>query len=223
MRGALNSISDQSETPSWYQIYHDPVLIQQRKDTHLKKLKRLKILEAERGASILDICSGSGEALDILREHQFNSLFGTDIDRRPPLSNPPTHHYVCSNACYLPFRSQSFDWVLCLHSLHHLKSIEAIQLFLGEAIRLLKPHGRLALVDHYDSWQLRLALWFLFKPWFTLTKRLKLFRLQHEQEKEYFYRYLDQWHEIAPIIQSRELKTLLFEKDPFFFYYVGVR
>jgi ubiquinone/menaquinone biosynthesis C-methylase UbiE len=57
----------------------------------------------------------------------------------------------------LPFDEQTFDWVLCCSSLHYFRQPERA---LAEFARVLKPTGRLLLLDWCrNPWHCRLINW----------------------------------------------------------------
>jgi ubiquinone/menaquinone biosynthesis C-methylase UbiE len=52
--------------------------------------------------------------------------------------------FVCADAAHLPFARGRFDAVVSMNALHHLKHWKAV---LEEALRVLKPSGKLVLAD----------------------------------------------------------------------------
>jgi ubiquinone/menaquinone biosynthesis C-methylase UbiE len=57
----------------------------------------------------------------------------------------------------LPFGEQTFDWVLCCSSLHYFRQPERV---LAEFVRVLKPSGRLLLLDWCrNPWHCRAINW----------------------------------------------------------------
>jgi SAM-dependent methyltransferase len=66
----------------------------------------------------------------------------TDIVRVPWLD-------AVVDAQWLPFRTASINNVVLFDALHH---IECVRLFFDEAVRVLKPGGRILIVDPYISW-----------------------------------------------------------------------
>lgn len=56
---------------------------------------------------------------------------------------------VVADAQDLPFENQSFDNIVMFDVLHH---IENVTLFFNEALRVLRPGGRIAMMEPYISW-----------------------------------------------------------------------
>lgn len=88
----------------------------------------------------LEIGGGSGN----LKEFAPN-VFSTDVMPLPWLDG-------IANAQNLPFPNQSFDNVVLFDVLHH---IENVSLFFNEALRVLRPGGRVVMMEPYIS----LASW----------------------------------------------------------------
>ena len=92
----------------------------------------------------LELGGGTGN----LKEFSPN-VFCTDIVKVPWLD-------AVVDAQSLPFKKNSLDNVVLFDVLHH---IENPRLFFNEAVRTLKPGGRVVIVDPYIS----LASWFIYK------------------------------------------------------------
>jgi SAM-dependent methyltransferase/DNA-directed RNA polymerase subunit RPC12/RpoP len=66
-------------------------------------------------------------------------VIGVDVDPKE-LARNPLLASVCAESDKLPFASQSFDLIICNHSLEHILDVPAT---LGEIRRVLTPDGRL--------------------------------------------------------------------------------
>src|SRR5260221_3382285 len=141
------------ESEAWKQAYRDPQLVARRSKKHRQKLERLGILSWPRNTRLLDLCCGTGEMLRILHTEGFSNLSGIDVTLDPELRKESWLDLKAGVASTLPYPEQSFDAVICLHSLHHLGGIAGVSAALNESWRVIKPGGRLALIDHYDSAQ----------------------------------------------------------------------
>ena len=112
----------------------------------------IEIVTTQPGQRVLDVACGLGGTLSALAErHTDTMLVGLNIDRRQleicrDIAPPPSGSLalVEGDACALPFAARSFDQILCVEAMFHFRSR---QIFLGEAARLLRSGGLLALSD----------------------------------------------------------------------------
>jgi ubiquinone/menaquinone biosynthesis C-methylase UbiE len=212
------------ETANWHAAYGNEQLVARRTSSHKRKLRRLGALDLPRSARILDLCCGMGEALRILHDEGYTDLSGTDITIDPGLRKEPWAKLTESDAVALPYEAGSFDAVVCMHSLHHLGGTVRIGKTFDECVRVLAPGGRLMVIDHYDSPQLRAIFWGLSKPWLTWpTSGLRSFRKQHEEEWPYMYEYLDAWHGVRAMLRALPLEPVVERRGLVFFYYAGLK
>jgi SAM-dependent methyltransferase len=212
------------ESNRWHEAYKDARLIKRRASSHKRKLERLGVFDLPRESRVLDVPCGTGEALRILRDHGFTHITGSDITADPDLRAEPWLRVDEADACSLPYEDGSFDVVMSLHSLHHLGGPVRVGKAFDEWVRVLRPGGKLMLVDHYDSPQLRLAFWGLSKPWATWpSKGLRRFREQLEEERSYLYDYLDAWHSIPVLLQGLPCDVQVDRRGAFFFYWAGTK
>lgn len=120
------------------------------KDDYPQMLEELK---REPFEDVLDVGCGTGAVLELLNgEYPNKRLVGLDLTpgmidvaRAKQLDNV---RFVVGDAEALPFGSQSFDAVLCSNSFHHYPHPEK---FFSEAVRVLRPGGRLILRDYTSN------------------------------------------------------------------------
>lgn len=206
----------------WYDCYGRASLKNRRLKTHRKKIKRTGILNAPKDARILDVCCGQGEMLDLLRDEGFLNLTGVDVmpkEQLESLTQHPGWTYLESDATRLPFEKESFDWILCMHALHHLAGPENIEIFLSRAVELLKPGGNLCVVDHFDSPLLRSIFGLIESPLGNLFPWTRSFRVQLREEHADIWGYLNQWPQVKAKVQAERFSGSLYEEKLFFFYF----
>jgi ubiquinone/menaquinone biosynthesis C-methylase UbiE len=222
MSGEATSHELHQESVEWQRAYRDPKLVARRMRKHRTKLERLGVLSWPRDTRILDLCCGTGEVLRILHTEGFKQLCGVDVTADPALQKEPWLELKAGDGRALPYAEKSFDAVLCMHALHHLGGVDGIRAALGEAMRILKPGGRLALIDHHNSAQLQLAFWSCRQAWLAWpTSGLRSFRKQLNEEWPYLTEYLSAWPSVRTTIDDLGCKAELDQKGLFFFYWVG--
>lgn len=127
------------------------------------------------GASILDLCSGSGDSVNFLQREGF---YAKGVDRPGVLGHARAKYPHLSEffspwegGDKLPFPDQSFDGVLCECSLSLFQDKEAI---LGEVQRVLKKEGLFLLSDMTDQMPQELS-GFSLLDWQDESRHLKAF------------------------------------------------
>lgn len=85
----------------------------------------------------LEVGGGTGNLKEFSQD-----VLCTDITRLPWLD-------AVTDAQFLPFLANSLDNIVLFDTLHH---IENVTLFLDEALRTLRPYGRIVIMDPYISW-----------------------------------------------------------------------
>jgi len=101
--------------------------------------------------TVLDIATGGGHVTKLLAPH-VKQVFATDItvemlkEARQFLEQYASNvHFIVADAENLPFLDESFDLVTCRIAAHHFSNADE---FIREAYRVLKPGGKLLLVDN---------------------------------------------------------------------------
>jgi ubiquinone/menaquinone biosynthesis C-methylase UbiE len=102
----------------------------------------------------LDLCCGTGAAMEILRPLCRKGVVGLDfsagvlsVARRNAAPGGARVHYVRGNALALPF-GPVFDVVVCFGALGHILRRDQLG-FVSEVARVLRPGGRFVFVSSY--------------------------------------------------------------------------
>jgi len=140
-----------------------------------RALEALKLSGTER---VLDIGCGTGELERLLRgRYPLATLVGVDVTpqmlavAQEKFRDDAKATFLLAPADSLPFAPAEFDAVVSCNMLHHVRSVDGL---LRECARVLRPGGRLVLVDWCrDAWHCRLAHY-----WLRLVKRsyVKMYR-----------------------------------------------
>ncbi len=110
-----------------------------------------KLVGPEKIEALLDLGTGTGRILELF-QNQYRRAIGVDASRdmlavaRANLDRAGVHHATVrlGDIFNLPLEGQEFDLVIIHQVLHFLDQPE---LAIAEAARMLKPGGRLAIVD----------------------------------------------------------------------------
>ncbi len=134
---------------------------------HLRVARHLKA----QGRYLLDAGSGPiqyPEYLEYSRGYRYRVCADISITALQEARNRVGEHglFVVTDVANLPFKPESFDGVVSLHTIHHLPEQEHLQAY-DELYRVLKPGSSAAVVNGWPS--SRLMSWF--NPLFQLINR----------------------------------------------------
>jgi len=206
------------ETAVWLSAHYEEPHHQRRTAKLPRKLAKLGVLDLPRGARILDACCGKGEALAVLRRRGFERLVGVDGHQYEDWRRLPGARFVASDAQQLPFADGEFDAVLILHALHHLRDTEGVKSFLQECFRVLKPGGRLFVLDFPGSPLIRVLFWLLRARLGTVTPGLRNFARILDEEWPYIEVYLREWGATRDALASSAFEVERHTRDAFLYY-----
>jgi demethylmenaquinone methyltransferase / 2-methoxy-6-polyprenyl-1,4-benzoquinol methylase len=105
--------------------------------------KAVKSLQLSPGSKVLDLACGTG---DLCRELAKRGYRPVGVDRSAGMlaAQRTTAPLIRGDALVLPFRSNSVDGVVCGFALRNFSSLKP---FLRECARVLRPGGRVALLE----------------------------------------------------------------------------
>ena len=206
------------ESDAWHAVYGREAERRRRRGAMPRKLALLGVDAAPRPSAVLDLCCGHGEALETLHSLGFRNLHGLDLAVDDALAADSRFHVTAGDATHVDAPDASFDWILNIHAMHHFATAENVRLFLNECHRLLKPGGRLGIVDFPASPQIRLAFWWFRQNVGLWTPYLKTFG-HHIQEEWHFLRnYLPQWPTVRRMLLAGPFEVERHRRRLFYFY-----
>jgi malonyl-CoA O-methyltransferase len=141
---------------------------------------------------LLDVGCGKGRYARVLREQNpAVRLTGLDISEKMLLSVPAGINKISAIMTDLPFADRSFDGIYATESLEHAVDIERA---ISEMCRVLRPGGKLAIIDkNADQWgKLKTPAW---ERWFN---RRELEKLLSRHCRSVRSEPISYWEDVAP-------------------------
>lgn len=144
------------------------------------------------GLRVLDVGCGKGRFARILREQEPRAeIWGLDISDEMLRYVPEGIHTRAGSMTELPFEDGLFDGAYATESLEHAVEIEKA---VAEICRVVKPGGRIAIIDkNADYWgKLETPEW---ERWFT---REELKKLLARHCRKVSSRFISYWEDVEP-------------------------
>jgi ubiquinone/menaquinone biosynthesis C-methylase UbiE len=172
--------ADEENFPSTIdpRIYHVQLLLE-----HLGELN---------GQRVLDVGCGKGRFARVLNEkYPQSSIVAFDLAEAMLRHVPPPLHACAGSMISLPFQTASFDCAYAIESLEHAVDIDTA---VAEICRVVKPGGRIAIIDkNAAQWgRLKTPEW---EKWFD-RKQLESLLAKHCRQVS--SRPISYWEDVAP-------------------------
>jgi ubiquinone/menaquinone biosynthesis C-methylase UbiE len=144
------------------------------------------------GKRILDVGCGKGRFARVFHQQQPEAeLWGLDISEEMLRFVPEGIHTRAGSMTELPFETAWFDGAYATESLEHAVEIEKA---VSEICRVVKPGGRIAIIDkNAEHWgRLETPEW---EKWFSRTELERLLRRHCRQVSS---RLISYWEDVEP-------------------------
>lgn len=174
---------------------------------NFRQSKAIEQMDLKNGTKVLDVGCGTGWAVsNIINNFRGVKAFGMDISHgmlvkaKSEIEQSKPNRYINADAEGLPFRSNTFDYIMCTSSFHHYSTPE---IALSEFRRVLSPDGKLIIVESCRNGSIGMWLW---------DRWLRAFEKGHVK---YYTR-----GELLSIVRQTEFKDveLAFFQSRYFFY-----
>ncbi|MBF0296024.1 MAG: class I SAM-dependent methyltransferase [Magnetococcales bacterium] len=178
-------------------------------------LSRFHELITDRRAAILDLGCGSGFFLREFHTRGYRGLYGIEPDRALMANIPPGIAQVRDDkAEAIGFASATFDAVFVYGVLHHLPDLEVYAKACREMDRVLKPGGRIFIMEPGRLWVFKLVEWMSgwLGPMYPPLRALRASMEEERKEQEYFIEHHAIFREF---FQKERYRTLA---DRYFLY-----
>jgi SAM-dependent methyltransferase len=182
------------------------------------KLNALGLSRIPKTAAVLDLCCGACESLDALYELGFRDLAGMDLQPLDAVLSSPRYEVVAGDVEAPPFAAESKDWILVLHALHHLEGPEKIGRVLDRAYAMLRPGGRLSIIDFPNTPLLRFAFRLFRVPPLLITPYLRYYGGLVQEEWPYLKDYLPRFARVEARLKNGQFEVESERRSMFLFY-----
>jgi ubiquinone/menaquinone biosynthesis C-methylase UbiE len=210
--------------PVWEQAYLRFETPAEERQKFRGRLRRLGAADWPREAQAVEIFCGRGNGLCALAELGFTSLEGVDLSERLLRKYQGDAVLYVADCRKLPFPDASRDIVIVQGGLHHLPRLpEDLEAVLGEVRRILRPGGRIVIVEPWLTTFLR-TVHFLSRR--KLVRqcwgKIEAFATMVDRERETYFAWLAMPETILKFLDRKfhpERKKIVFGKIE----YVGIR
>jgi SAM-dependent methyltransferase len=182
------------------------------------KLDALGLSRIPKTAAVLDLCCGACESLDALHELGFRDLAGMDIQPLDEVLADVRYDVVPGDVESPPFEPESKDWILILHALHHLEGPEKIGRVLDRAYDVLRPGGRLSIIDFPNTPLLQLAFRLFRVPPLLITPYLRYYGSLVQEEWPYLKDYLPKFRRVEARLKNGQFEIESERRGLFLFF-----
>jgi ubiquinone/menaquinone biosynthesis C-methylase UbiE len=157
--------------------YYDNIKNPLRYFWHIKRFKLIAKMIGKENGKILDIGCNGGSFTEEIYKCCGKSVTGIDIDKGSINYGKNVRNFIrflVADGCNLPFKRESFQLVICLEVLEHVKQFKKI---IRESYRVLKTNGRIIVLVPNGVSIIFKILWFLWSRYKKFWKEAHVNKL----------------------------------------------
>jgi ubiquinone/menaquinone biosynthesis C-methylase UbiE len=156
MSGELRAAATPTRWEQAYQRFETP---EEEIHKFTARLRDVGAHEWDRSSSVVEVCSGRGNGLAAWRRLGFDRVYGVDLSLALVATGRPAGCCALGDARMLPVLTSSVDVVVIQGGLHHLDGFADIERALDEMSRILRPGGRVVIVEPWNTPFLMFVHW----------------------------------------------------------------
>lgn len=175
----------------WEEAYQRFETPEEERRKFIRRLRRLGVPQWNRDWKVLEICSGRGNGVIAWRRLGFPHVIGVDLSLALVERSACRPHSLVGDARRLPIHTASQDVAVVQGGLHHLPSLDDVCGALAEMHRVLKPDGRVIIIEPWPTPFLRIVHFVTERRVVrALSSRLDAFAAMTEHERPTYEAWL---------------------------------
>ena len=190
-------------SPTEWELAHEA--FQTPEEELAKILRRFRTLGAhtwDRRLTIADICSGRGAGLRAWHALGFTDVVGVDVSMALARTHQGPGRVVLGDARSVPLRDGSRDIVMVQGGLHHLFTFDDVDLAIREMVRVVKPTGRLIVIEPWPTAFLRVVNTLIHVRLIrSLSGKMDAYARMYEQERATYDAWLDESANVLRVLR----------------------
>jgi ubiquinone/menaquinone biosynthesis C-methylase UbiE len=199
-------------TTAWEEAYQRFETPADERRKFVRRLRRLGVHRWNRESKVLEICSGRGNGVVAWRHLGFPNVVGVDLSLALVERSTCRRHCLVGDARRLPIRTASQDVAVVQGGLHHLPSIDDVREALAEMQRVLRPDGRVIIIEPWATPFLQ-VVHFVTERRFAraLSSRLDAFAAMTDHERPTYEAWLSRPQPILAAVAA-QFETLVLRR-----------
>jgi len=191
-------------TTRWEEAYQRFETPAEERRKFIRRLRRLGVHRWNRESKVIEVCSGRGNGILAWRQLGFARVIGVDLSPVLVERSACRRHGIVGDARRLPVLTSSHDVAIVQGGLHHLSSMDDVREALAEMHRVLRPDGRVIIIEPWMTLFLRsVHLVAERRVMRRISNRLDAFAAMTDEERPTYEAWLARPHAILDAVSAR--------------------